>query len=135
MRRTLSLALLAASCLSLRSVFAADVAVPDGCIGPCLVYSGSFELLAEWQHPSDNTIANSYLLLPTSENNFQFKANDSFSITANVVSEQAIDADPGENQILSGLATYADVLQAQYDFENVSIWVAKFIPRLDARGT
>ena len=128
MRLTLSLALLAASCLSITSVFAADAAVPDECVGPCLVYTGSFELLAEWQHPSDSTIANSYLLLPTSENNFQFKANDSFSIMANVVSEKVINADPGANQIFSGLGTYVDVLQAQYNFENVSIWGGKIHP-------
>lgn len=86
------------------------------------------DILAEWQHPSDSTIANSYLLLPTSENNFQFKANDSFSIMANIVSEQIIDSVPGENRFFKGLGTYFDVLQAQYDFENVSIWGGKIHP-------
>ena len=47
---------------------------------------------------------------------------------ASVISEQVIDADPGANQIFNGLGTYVDVLQAQYDFENVSIWGGKIHP-------
>ena len=128
MRLTLLVALLATSCLSITTVFAADVAAPDECVGPCLIYSGSFDLMAEWQHPSDSTIANSYLLLPTSENNFRFKTNDAFSIIANVVSQQVVDPVPGENQYFTGLGTYVDVLQAQYDFKNVSIWGGKIHP-------
>ncbi len=128
MRLTLSVALLATYCLSITVAFAADAAAPDDCVGPCLIYYGSMDLLAEWQHPSDSTMANSYLLLPTSENNFRLKANDSFSIVANVVSEQVIDPVPSENQIFRDLGTYFDVLQAQYDFENVSIWGGKIHP-------
>ena len=128
MRLTLFLALLATSCLSITTTFAADVAAPDECVGPCLIYAGSIDLMAEWQHPSDSTIANSYLLLPTSESNFRFKANGSFSIMANVISEQVIDPVPGENHLLTGLGTYVDVLQAQYDFENLSIWGGKIHP-------
>jgi hypothetical protein len=128
MRLALLVALLATSCLSVTTAFAADVATSGECVGPCLIYSGSFDLKAEWQHPSDSTIANSYLLLPTSENNFRFKTNDAFSIIANVVSEQVVDPVPGENQYFTGLGTYVDVLQAQYDFENVSIWGGKIHP-------
>ena len=44
------------------------------------------------------------------------------------VTEPVIDAEPGTNQILNGVGSYVDVLQAQYDFENFSIWRGKIHP-------
>lgn len=129
MRLTLRTAIMTtAMCLPLTAAFAADAASPEECSGPCLIYSGSADLSAAWLHPGDSTIGNSYLLLPTSETELRLKANDSFSIMTNIVSEQVIDPDPGANQIFSGLGTYVDVLQAQYDFENFSVWGGKIHP-------
>ena len=128
MRSIYAFALLATAAIPTSSSFAADAAAPEECASPCLVYEGTADLTAEWTHPSDSTIGNSYLLLPTSENNFNFKATDSFSVMANIVSEQVIDPDPGKPQIFTGLGTYVDVLQAQYDFENFSIWGGKIHP-------
>jgi hypothetical protein len=108
--------------------FAADEAAPEECAGPCLIYEGSADFTAAWLHPSDAAIGNSYLLLPTSENSLRLKANDSFSIMTNIVSEQTVDPVEGENQLFSGLGTYVDVLQAQYDVENMSIWGGKIHP-------
>lgn len=128
MRSVSTLALLLAAAIPTSSAFAADATAPEDCTSPCLVYEGTADLTGEWLHPSDSAIGNSYLLLPTSENNFTVKATDSLSFIANIVTEQVIDPNPGDNQIFSGLGMYADVLQAQYDFENVSIWGGKIHP-------
>jgi hypothetical protein len=128
MRLTVQLALLTTTCFPVMSAFAADAVPSESCVGPCLIYSWSLELSAGWLNSSDNTIGNSYVLLPSSESNLLFKANDSFSVMTNIVSENVIDGEPGSNQIFSGLGTYVDVLQAQYDYENVSIWGGKIHP-------
>lgn len=128
MRLALSLALLGTTFLTTSTVFAADLSTSDECNGPCLIYEGTADLSAAWLLPSDSAIGNSYLLLPKTETNVKFKANDAFSVMANIVSEQVIDPDPGRNQLFSGLGTYVDVLQAQYDLENFSIWGGKIHP-------
>ena len=121
-------ALLVAVAVPTSSSFAADAAAPDECAGLCLIYEGTADLKDEWLHPGDSTIGNSYVLLPSSENNFTLKATDSFSIMANIVSELVIDPAPGKSQLFTGLGTYVDVLQAKYDSENFSIWGGKIHP-------
>jgi hypothetical protein len=128
MRHTLALALLTTIVSPPSSSFAADASAPEECAGPCLIFEGTMDLKGEWLHPSDAAIGDSYALLPESENYLRLKATDSLSIIGNIISEQVIDLDPGENQLSTGLGTYVDVLQAQYDFENVSIWAGKIHP-------
>jgi hypothetical protein len=111
------------------SGFAAEAAAPDTCAGPCLIYDGTADLSAEWLNPSDPTISKSRLFLPTTESIFEFKANDSFSLLADIITEQVIDPVPGENQIFRGLGTYVYELRAQYNFDGGSIWAGKIHPR------
>jgi hypothetical protein len=106
----------------------AFAAEPEACNGPCLVYNGTMEFTAEWLNPSDNTINNSRSLLPSSDDRFQFKANESLSLIANIISEQVIDPEEGTDQVFSGVGTYVKVLQAQYDAETYSIWAGKILP-------
>jgi len=115
-------------CFPFTGAFAADAESPDECTGPCLNYSNTTDLTAAWLHSDDGTVAKSNFLLPSSETNLQFKANDTFSLIANIVSEQVIEAEAGKDQIFNGLGTYVDVLQAQLDFDNVSLWAGKIHP-------
>lgn len=128
MRPTALFAILATTALPMTQALAADMAPTDGCVGPCLEYSGTFDLKAAWLHPSDGSVGDSYLIGPTTENTFTLKATDGLSFMANIITEPVIDAEPGKNQIFSGSGTYVDVLQAQYDFENFSIWGGKIDP-------
>lgn len=128
MRRIFAFALLTTATIPMGHAFAADAATPEECAGPCLIYEGTMDLKGEWLHPSDAAINDSYILLPSAETGLRLKATDSFSIIGNIVSEQVIDPEPGKNQIFDGLGTYVDVLQAQYDFENVSLWAGKIHP-------
>jgi hypothetical protein len=128
MCRSLCLAILAMFTLPLNSALSADVQANDECDGPCLEYAGSFDLKAEGQHSSDNSISDSLAISPSSESNFNLKANDMFSVMANIVSESVIDTVPGKNQFFEGMGTYIDVLQAQVDLENFSIWGGKIHP-------
>jgi hypothetical protein len=107
---------------------AAFAAEPEACNGPCLIYGGSADYTAAWINPSDPTLNNTRSLLPSSESDFQFKANDSVSFIANIISEQVIDPVPGTDQIFRGLGTYVYVLQAQYDADNYSLWAGKIHP-------
>ena len=108
--------------------FSADVSPPEGCAGPCLIYTGTFDLNADWLHPDDGSVGNSVLVGIMSENNFQLKATDAFSIFANIIVEPVEDALPGEDQIFAATGAYVDILRAQYDFENLSIWGGKIHP-------
>ena len=128
MRPTAFFAFLATNALPMAHALAADIAPSNECIGPCLEYSGTFDLKAEWLHPSDGSVGDSYLIGPTSENTFKLKATDALSFIANIITEPVIDAEPGENRIFSGVGSYVDVLQAQYDFGNFSIWGGKIHP-------
>jgi hypothetical protein len=128
MRPTALFAILATTALPMTQALAADMAPTDGCVGPCLEYSGTFDLKAVWLHPSDGSVGDSYLIGPASENTFVLKATDGLSFMANIITEPVIDAELGKNQIFSGSGTYVDVLQAQYDFENFSIWGGKIHP-------
>ena len=125
MRRIFAFALLTTATIPMGHAFAADAATPEECAGPCLIYEGTMDLKGEWLHPSDAAINDTYILLPSAETGLRLKATNSFSIIGNIVSEQVIDPEPGKNQIFDGLGTYVDVLQAQYDFENVSLWAGK----------
>ncbi len=128
MRPTALLGILAVFALPMAHARAADATSPEECAGPCLEYASTFDLKAEWVHPSDSSIGDSYLLSPNSENYFKLKATDGLSFIANIISEPVIDAEPGKNQIFSGTGTYVDVLQAQYDFGDFSIWGGKIHP-------
>ena len=128
MRPIAFFALLATTALPWGHALAADVAPDDQCSGPCLVYSGTFDLKADWLRSSDSAIDNSFIIGPSSESDFTLKATDSLSVIANIISEPVEDAIPGDNQIFSGGGTYVDVLQAQIDFENLSIWGGKIHP-------
>lgn len=128
MRPIALFALFAATALPVAHALAADVAPADECTGPCLVYSGTFDLNAAWLHPSDGAIGNSFAIGPSTETDFTLKATDGLSFIANIITEPVIDAEPGENQIFSGVGSYVDVLQMQYDIENFSIWGGKIHP-------
>ena len=128
MRPNLLLGIIAVSTLPMAQVKAADATSPEECSGPCLEYASTFELNGAWVHPSDGAIGDSYLLSPKSENYFDLKATDGLSFIANIISEPVIDPEPGKNQIFSGTGTYVDVLQAQYDFGDFSIWGGKIHP-------
>ena len=128
MRPTAFFAFLATTALPMAHALAADIAPSNECIGPCLEYSGTFDLKAAWVRPSDGAIGDSYLIGPSTENSFRFKATEGLSFIANIVTEPVIDAEPSENQIFSGIGSYVDVLQAQYDFGNFSIWGGKIHP-------
>ena len=128
MRPIALFALLATTALPTMHAKAADITTAEGCVGPCLEYSGNFDLKATGLHPSDGSVGDSYLLGPEAENTFKLKAMDGLSFMANIITEPVIDAEPGKDQIFSGSGTYVDVLQAQYDFENFSIWGGKIHP-------
>ncbi|MGB9142720.1 MAG: hypothetical protein WCB71_11045, partial [Aestuariivirga sp.] len=128
MRPIAFFALLATTALPWGHALAADVSPDEGCSGSCLIYSGTFDLKADWLRSSDSAIDNSFIVGPSSESDFTLKATDSFSVIANIISEPVEDAIPGDNQIFSGGGIYVDVLQAQIDFENLSIWGGKIHP-------
>ena len=128
MRPTALFAILATTALPMTQALAADMAPTDGCVSPCLEYSGTFDLKAAWLHPSDGSVGDSYLIGPETENTFKLKATDRLSFMANIITEPVIDPELGENQLFSGTGAYVDVLQAQYDFENFSIWGGKIHP-------
>ena len=125
MRPTALLSILAVSALPMAHARAADATPPEECSGPCLEYASTFELNGAWVHSDDG---DSYLLGPKSENHFDLKVTDGLSFIANIVSEPVIDAGLGKNQIFSGTGTYVDILQAQYDFGDFSIWGGKIHP-------
>ncbi len=120
--------LLATASLPLSHALAADAAPAEGCSGPCLEYASTFDLNAAWLHSSDAAVADSYVIGPSSETSFTVKANDNFSIVGKLKSEPVVDAVPGEDQIFSGDGAYIDALQAQVDFDNLSIWAGKVHP-------
>ena len=128
MRPTALLGIIAVSAVPMAHARAADATSPEECSGPCLEFASTFDLKAAWVHSSDGSIGDSYLLSPNSENYFKLKATDGLSFIANIISEPVIEAEPGQNQIFSGTGTYVDVLQAQYDFENLSVWGGKIHP-------
>ena len=128
MRPTLFLGIIAVFTLPITHAKAADATSPKECSGPCLEYASTFELNGAWVHPGDGAIGDSYLLGLKSENYFDFKATDGLSFIANIISEPVIEAEPGKDQIFSGTGTYVDVLQAQYDFGDFSIWGGKIHP-------
>ncbi len=128
MRPIIPLTLMITPLIMLSCARAADVSASDGCNGPCIEYSGTLELNAEWLRPSDDTIGNSHLIGPTLESNFKLKANDEFSFIAKIKSEPVIDAEAGTSQIFGGVGTYLDVLQAQYEVNGLSIWAGKVHP-------
>lgn len=107
---------------------AADPAPQEGCSGPCIEYSGSYELNGAWLHLEDSTIDDSYFLLMESENGFAIRLGNGFSVIGTIVTEPVIEPEPGRNQIFSDSGTYMEVLQAQYDFGAFSIWGGKINP-------
>lgn len=128
MRPIALFALFATTALPTMHAKAADIAANEGCVGPCLEYSGTFDLKATWLHPSDGSVGDSYLLGAETENTFKLKAIDGLSFMANIITEPVIDAESGKNQLFRGSGTYVDVLQAQYDFDSFSIWGGKIDP-------
>lgn len=114
--------------ISSTGAIAADPAPEGGCSSPCVEYTGSFDLNAAWLHPSDASVGNSWIVGPSSEIGFTLRPIDGFSVVGNVVTEPVVDAEPGKDQIFSGIGTYMDVLQAQYEFGDFGVWAGKIHP-------
>jgi hypothetical protein len=128
MRLLFQSVMFAAMALAAGGAFAADAAPGDECALPCLEYSGSIDLSAEWIRSTDPDIPNYLVIAPSIENHYVFRPVEGLSFISNFVTEQVADDEPGADQIFAGIGSYADILQAQYDFENVSVWGGKIHP-------
>jgi hypothetical protein len=128
MRTVYALTLFTCLASSSSFVLAADAEPADECSGPCIEYSGSFDLGADWLMPRDNAISDSIAIGPSIEHGITFKPVENFSIISNFVTEPVVDGEPGQNQIFTGIGSYADILQAQLDIGGFSIFGGKFHP-------
>ncbi len=107
---------------------AADPAPDEGCTGPCIEYSGSIEFNAGWLHSGDPEIGDSWVVGPSIDTGFTLRPGHGFSLVGKIVSEPVLDPEPGKNQVFSEAGSYLDVLQVQYDLDNLSIWGGKIHP-------
>jgi hypothetical protein len=106
----------------------ASPAMAEDCVGPCIDYSGSFDITGWFIHSSDSGVSNHYIVDPTGEIDVSVRSGVGLSVVADIVAEPVLDPEPGENRIFTDVGGYVKVLQLQYDVGDFSIWGGKIHP-------
>lgn len=107
------------------------LAVPgfaEDCDSPCIDYTGDFDVTGWWVDPGEADASNYSIVDPTGELDLAARLGSGFAIVSNIVAEPVLDVEPGSSRAFGDVGLYLDVLQAEYDFEDFSIWGGKSHP-------
>ncbi|WP_331373123.1 hypothetical protein [Sinorhizobium chiapasense] len=104
----------------------AEPALAEGCTAPCAGYEVSAELQNDWVFAADPSFLRSDALEPTLTVDLFFAPTDYLQFVTSIITEPAVEPEPGENTTFEGIGTYLAELYTAVEAGPATMRAGKF---------